>query len=142
FTDAAEHRLLDRAEAGGSAHAACVVECVDILRIALADDAARCRQAISYEIDLLRPRWCVVEIAPHYIGLAGDHRGQQPGPAAGLELERNADTIEGRTHGVGIETDNAVEIFRIAKRIRRSALRVLGDPDPLADERGIFAGKR
>jgi hypothetical protein len=103
--DAAEHRLFDRAEAGGGAHAARVVERMDVLRVALLHHAAGCRQQIGHEVDLFGPHRGVIEVAPHQIGLAGDDRGQEPRPAAGLELERHADTGKGRAHQIGVEPD-------------------------------------
>src|SRR5207302_4108372 len=139
--DAAEHCLLDGAEAGSGAYATGVLERMDVLRVALLDHAASRRQQVGHKIDLLGPNRGVVEVAPHQIGLTGDDRGQEARPAAGPELERHADAGEGRPHEIGIEPDQLVEIFRVAKREGR-AFAALGYPDRFADQSGIFGGER
>src|SRR3984893_11475531 len=139
--DLAGHRLLYGAQTGSGAHATRLVERMDVFRVALLHHAPGRRQQIGHEIDLFGPRRGVVEIAPHQIGLAGDNRGQQPRPATGLELERHADTGKGRPHQIGVEPDQLVEFFRVAKREGR-AFATLGNSDRLADQRGIFGGER
>ena len=52
------------------------------------DQRAGAGEHVDDVVDLLGALGRVVEIVPHHIDLAGDHRRQQAGPAAELELER------------------------------------------------------
>ena len=66
-----------RPEARGRPLAADVVERLDVFGIALGDEAASRRDHIRHEIDRLGALGRVVEVIPHDVRLASDHRGQK-----------------------------------------------------------------
>ena len=129
----AKSRLLDRSQPGRRGEAADAIHAGDLLRIALLHQGARAGDHVDDVVDLLGALGREVEIVPHDIGLARDHRRQQAGPAAQLELELAADALERGAHHVGVGADDVVEILRVAETVGR-ALAILPDDHLLAGE--------
>ena len=137
FAEVAEGSLFNCTEADRRALAAGVVERLDGLRISLSDKCAGRGRQISNKIGLFGALRRVVERVPHHVRLAGDHRRQQSRPSAGDELYFDTGARKGLAGEVRVETDQFLEIVRIAEAVRRT-LAVLANLERLAGDTWIF----